>query len=198
MWHEPEAYRWSVDTEPIRRVVHALDEAGIAHMVTGSLASAYHGEPRATRDIDVVIDPDGGSIELLVEAFPPDRFYVGDAVGAVNRREIFNIVDTRSGWKVDLIVRRSRAFSTTEFERRLPATIAGVATFVTTPEDAILSKLEWQSVSPWDTQRSDVVQMLEANFETLDRAYLYRWAQELAAGPLLEQLWAEAEAERSP
>ena len=88
-WHEPEAHRRPVDTELIRRVVHALDEAGVAHMLTGSLASAYHGEPRATRDIDVVIDPDGGSIELLVEAFPPDRFYVGDAAGAVDRRDMF-------------------------------------------------------------------------------------------------------------
>ena len=181
-----------MDTELIRRVVEALDEAGIAHMVTGSLASAYHGEPRATRDVDVVIDPDEGSINRLVAAFPSDRFYVGDALEAVRRRDMFNIVDTRSGWKVDLIVRKDRAFSEKEFERRLPAVLAGVATFVTTPEDAILSKLEWQSVSPSDTQRSDVVKMMMANSGTLDRGYLRRWADQLLVGPLLDELWAES------
>lgn len=162
-------------------------------MVTGSLASAYHGEPRATRDIDVVIAPDVDAIERLVAAFPSNRFYVGDAAGAVRRRDMFNIVDTRSGWKVDLIVRKDRPFSEAEFERRLPAVLAGVATHVTTPEDAILSKLEWQSVSPSDTQRADVVAMLMANADALDHGYLRRWATELAVGPLLDELLAEAQ-----
>ena len=99
-----------LDSEALAlELIERLHGAAVAHMITGSLASAYHGEPRATRDIDVVIDPDGGSIELLVEAFPPDRFYVGDAAGAVDRRDMGNIVDRRSGWKVDLIVLRGRS-----------------------------------------------------------------------------------------
>ncbi len=64
---------------------------------------------------------------------------------------------------------------------------------MTTPEDAILSKLEWQSVSASDTQRADVVAMMRANTESLDRDYLDRWAAELAIGPLLDELWSEAE-----
>ncbi|MEQ8717399.1 MAG: hypothetical protein RIE08_07280 [Acidimicrobiales bacterium] len=185
-----------MDTELLRRVVAALDSAGIAHMVTGSFASTLHGEPRATRDIDIVIDPEGSSLDVLVEAFPTDRFYVGDVAAALAKRDMFNIIDTRSGWKVDLIVRRDRPFSRAEFDRRQPATIAGVATFVTTVEDAILSKLEWQSITPSDLQRRDVVAMMIANVERLDRSYLQRWADELGVRSVLDELWESAVAER--
>ncbi len=143
----PGKWRRPVDTDLLALVTEVLDHVGIDYMGTGSVASALHGQPRATRDIDVVIDPDLSSVQLLVELFPPDRFYVSDAVSAVERRDMFNIVDTESGWKVDLIVRKDRPFSESEFRRRLPATMAGIDLFVTTPEDAILSKLEWQLIS---------------------------------------------------
>ena len=83
----------AMEAELLRTVVAALDAAGIPHMVTGSMASAVHGQPRATRDIDLVIDPEGETIEVLVAAFPPDRFYVGDARTAVAQRDMFNIID---------------------------------------------------------------------------------------------------------
>lgn len=114
-----------MEAEFLRRLVAALDDAGIPHMVTGSFASALHGQPRATRDIDVVIDPAGDSIEVLIAAFPPERFYVGSAGGAVRDRDMFNIIDTRTGWKVALIVRKARPFSESEFARRRPANVAG-------------------------------------------------------------------------
>ena len=97
-------------------------------MVTGSDASALHGEPRATRDIDVAIDPAPGSIDMVVAAFPPGRLHVSDVVEAVRRRDMFNIIDADTGWKVDLIVCKDRPFSRMELQRRQPAVIAGVPT----------------------------------------------------------------------
>jgi hypothetical protein len=104
----------AMEAELLRTVVAALDAAGIPHMVTGSMASAVHGQPRATRDIDLVIDPEGETIEVLVAAFPPDRFYVGDARTAVAQRDMFNIIDVTTGWKVDFIIRKDRPFSREE------------------------------------------------------------------------------------
>jgi len=43
-----------------------LERASVPYMITGSVASSYHGEPRATRDLDIVIDPDPGGITRLV------------------------------------------------------------------------------------------------------------------------------------
>ena len=34
-----------------------LEAASIPYMVAGSHASSYHGQPRATQDVDLVIDP---------------------------------------------------------------------------------------------------------------------------------------------
>ena len=50
----------------LAQVVKALDDAGIPHMVVGSFASTFHGDPRMTRDVDVVIDPTPRSIEVLI------------------------------------------------------------------------------------------------------------------------------------
>ena len=157
-------------------------------MVCGSLASTIHGEPRATRDIDVVIDPGLEDIDRLVEAFTELHFYVGDARAALATRDMFNVIDPTSGWKADLIIRKDRPFSREELARRRPATIAGAETYITTPEDAILSKLEWYAMSGSDQQWRDIVAMIVANTGRLDDAYLDRWAEELG----LDELLAEA------
>jgi hypothetical protein len=43
-----------------------LERAAIPYMVTGSIASTYHGEARATRDLDIVIDPSAAALDRLV------------------------------------------------------------------------------------------------------------------------------------
>lgn len=87
-------------------------------MVAGSLASTHHGEPRTTQDIDLVIDPTEGSLSAFLAGLDQNRFYIGDAQGALARRDQFNIIDVASGWKVDLIIRKDRPFSHSEFARR--------------------------------------------------------------------------------
>jgi len=56
-------------TSFLPRVTHILDGAGVPFMLTGSLAAAYYATPRATQDIDVVIDAEGEGIEELVQGF---------------------------------------------------------------------------------------------------------------------------------
>lgn len=171
--------------ELLAKVVEALDAAGINHMVTGSFASTFHGEPRMTRDIDVVIDPDETSIVLFTDQFDPTTFYVNDATAATARRDMFNVIDVTTGWKVDLIVRRDRPFSEEEFRRRVPTTIGGVATYVASAEDTILSKLEWSHRSGSERQMHDVVAVIQVQRPTLDLDYLEHWATELDIADLL-------------
>lgn len=165
--------------ELLAKVVAALDSAGIAYMVTGSFASTFHGEPRMTRDIDLVIDPDASTVVLFVEQFDSDSFYINDAISAMARRDMFNVIDITSGWKVDLIIRKDRAFSNEEFRRRRPAVIAGIDTFIASAEDTILSKLEWSKSSGSDQQFRDVVAMIGVQKTALDLDYLIYWANEI-------------------
>ncbi len=170
----------------LAKIVEALDAAGIKHMVTGSFASTFHGEPRMTRDIDVVIDPDETSIALFVEQFDTDVFYIDDAASATERRDMFNVIDVTTGWKVDLIIRKDRAFSEEEFRRRVPTVIGGVATFVASAEDTILSKLEWSTRSGSERQLRDVVAVIQVQRSTLDFDYLNHWATQLGVADLLQ------------
>jgi hypothetical protein len=94
--------------EFLSAVVALLDDAEIPHMLAGSMASTFHGEPRMTRNIDMVIDPTLESIGRFVAALDRARYYVDDAVEAVRRRDMCNVIDTETGWKVDLIVRKDR------------------------------------------------------------------------------------------
>lgn len=164
-------------------VVGLLNEAGIAHMVTGSFASTFHGEPRMTRDIDLVIDPSEEGVELFVAAVDRDRFYVGDVVAALQRRDMVNLIDNKSGWKVDLFVRKDRPFSEAEFARRVPVELGGIPVFVATVEDTILAKLEWAASSGSERQVRDVEAMLRVQSPDLD--YLDLWARELGVSDLL-------------
>ena len=54
-------------------VIDALNHAAIPFMIVGSLASQFHGIPRATRDADFLIQLGSASISDLAAALPDDR-----------------------------------------------------------------------------------------------------------------------------
>ncbi len=168
-------------------IIDALDRAGIPHMLAGSFASSVHGVARSTADIDLVIDPGPGTVESLVAGLDAERFYVDHQAArrAAESRDQFNVIDTHTGWKIDLIVRKARRFSATEFERRTAATVLGVPVFLASAEDTILAKLEWSNGSGSERQVRDVVDIPRIRGDGLDHDYLDRWAVELGIGDLL-------------
>jgi len=149
-------------------------------MVTGSLASSYHGEPRATRDLDIVIDPDGDSIDRLVRGLGAAGFYVDRdaAFEALRERTQFNAIGDDAE-KIDFIIRKDRPFSIEEFERRRPADLLGTPGFITSIEDTIVAKLEWASTTASERQLRDVVGMLAVAGAAIDLAYVERWVAAL-------------------
>jgi hypothetical protein len=60
----------------VARMADRLERAGIPYMVTGSLASSFHGEPRTTRDVDLVIDPTPQALTAFVGRLPASEFSV--------------------------------------------------------------------------------------------------------------------------
>lgn len=173
-------------------IVAALDAAGVPHMLAGSMASSFHGEPRSTQDIDLVIDPDESSLREFAESLDRRQFYVGDPDAALRNRDQFNVIDLETGWKVDLIIRKNRPFSRTEFDRRRAIELLGVSTHLATAEDTILAKLEWARASGSERQMSDVVAILRVGQDELDAAYLQRWAGELGVADLLNRAMRRA------
>lgn len=176
--------------EVLYDVAAALDRAGIAYMLTGSFASAYYGSPRSTQDIDLVIAPTAAELQAFVQLLPSEKYYVDldAAQEALKRQSLFNVIEQTTGWKIDLILRKSRPFSQEEFRRRRLVNFKDVAVFVATAEDVIIAKLEWSKLARSKRQIEDVVTILKARWKSLDRSYLEKWIVELG----LREEWNEA------
>jgi hypothetical protein len=177
----------------IRRVLDALGNAGVPYMLTGSFASSFHGAPRTTQDVDIVIAPTLGSLQKLISEFPEDQYYVSReaALQAYGSESLFNVIDLNSGWKIDFIVRKSRPFSVEEFDRRREADLLGTTLYIASAEDVILSKLEWAKMASSERQITDVAGILRTQGTDLDLEYVERWVAML----LLLGEWDRAKAE---
>ena len=165
-------------------------------MLVGSFASTYHGDPRTTNDIDLVIDCDRAPLDRFVAQLDPDQYYVSREAAdeAWRFRGQFNVVILDSGWKIDLLIRKDRRFSLEEFTRRQPAEIAGTRVWLASAEDTVIAKLEWALEGGSERQLRDVVGVLEARTDEFDLAYVERWVRELG----LEALWKRAREEAGP
>ena len=154
-----------------------LDGAGIAYMLTGSLAMSYYARPRMTRDVDLVVALDSGAAERLTGALGADYHADADAIGeAMRGARPWNVLHLPSLVKIDLIPRKDTLYRRMEFDRRRKVHLAGITLWIVSIEDLILSKLEWSRESHSEQQRRDIRLLLDA---PLDRAYLDEWAAHL-------------------
>ena len=174
-------------------LIRKIEAAGISYMVTGSFASSYHGEPRASNDVDIIIAPSKYQLEAFISSLGSDFYVDSDtAKEALNRQSIFNIIDCLRGWKADLIIRKQRPFSREEFCRRIQGTIAGIQVAVVSPEDIILSKLEWAKKGKSQLQFRDALGVASIQFRQLNTDYLSKWAIDLKIDQLLNALLEQA------
>jgi len=171
------------------RLSAALAQAGIAYMFTGSFASSFHGTPRASNDFDLVMAPTPEQLRALKDSLPEADYYfdLEEALQELKRRGQFNIIDLASGWKVDFIIRKQRAFSLSEFDRRFPIEFEGLSIFMASAEDVVLAKLEWAKKGSSERQIEDVVGILRIRANELDRTYIERWIKDLQVEPQWRQ-----------
>jgi len=174
----------------LRNILTALGRAEIAHMLTGSLASSMWGIPRATNDIDFVINPIREELFLLARLFREAGLYFPREPidQAFDNRGSLNVIDFSNGWKADLIIRKDREFSITEFRRRMETTVEDMYLHIATPEDVVIAKLEWWTISPSERQLNDIVGVLQVQGDNLDLRYMQHWIALLR----LTEAWKEA------
>jgi hypothetical protein len=156
-------------------------------MLTGSLAAAFYGAPRATQDLDLVVEIEPAQLKRLVDALQAAGLYVdlGSALEAIRLGGQFNAIDPSTGWKADLIVRKARSFSESEFGRRQQRQLLGIELALTTLEDLIIAKLEWSELGDSDLQRRDIRELIEIAGDSIDRKYLDHWIRSLG----LQRAW---------
>lgn len=175
----------------LARLTTKLTSAGIPHMVVGSFASSYHGIPRSSQDLDLVIDPDASSLRRFLADLSVDEYYVDTdtALDAFRRRSQFNVIDMATAWKADLIIRKARPFSIEEMRRCTKGDLLGTLVAIASPEDTVISKIEWaKSGGGSDLQLRDAAGVLQIRGANLDFAYLERWISGLGLSELWEQV----------
>lgn len=172
----------------LKLVTARLDTAGMAYMVTGSVALSLYAEPRMTRDVDLVVElrpSDAGRlVDMFGDEFICDAGHISDAIA---NRSMFNLIHTAAVVKIDIIVRKDTAYREEEFGRRRLARIDGTEVWVVSAEDLILSKLDWARSSRSEVQLRDVRNVIAAQ-PSLDWPYLDAWAERLGLRSLLSEV----------
>jgi hypothetical protein len=176
----------------LKRLLEKLSKAGIDFMVVGSVAASFHGHPRTTMDIDAVVEGDEETLRRFARSLG-EGYYVDEEEikQAIRSQRAFNIIDESSGYKADRIIRKNRPFSRAEFGRRLEFEIFGVTAQIATPEDVILSKLEWSKLGSSERQWQDALQVARTQAEGLDLDYIEKWSKELGVYDLWQRLKSE-------
>ena len=162
-------------THLLIEAIEVLESAGVGYLLTGSFASSLQGEPRATHDVDFVVEVDSRLVGALAAAFKAPRYYFDPltASEALSSRSMFNLLDTSSGDKVDFWALTDDAFDAKRFARRIWVMAFGRSIAVSSPEDTILQKLKWAKASGGsERQLRDAIGVYEFQDGSLDEQYL--------------------------
>lgn len=168
------------------------------YYITGGVAAIVYGEPRTTRDLDLVINLQRESIAPLAAALTAAGFYCPP--GAVEdiqfgRGQTLSVTHMSMVLNADLVLNADTVSDRSKMQRRRLETLdeAGTQQFwVAAPEDLILAKLLWGKRSNSQKQWRDVLGVLKVQGESLDFAYMLAWAEPLELSMELAQALVEA------
>jgi hypothetical protein len=184
---------WIQDSIELAQQLHfLLESAQILYYVTGGVASSYHGEPRATRVLDIVIQVQEGDIDPLIELLIEQGFYIPK--GAVSDVKAgvansFNITNQKTIANADIMISSNHPFDGSQMQRR---ELSEEGFYVCTAEDTILQKLRWSRGSLSEKQWRDVQGILRMQGEALDVEYMEFWAGQIEVVDRLEQAMRES------
>jgi hypothetical protein len=170
--------------ELLRFAIEALERLDIPYAVVGSYASSAWGEPRMTRDIDVVIQLSAEQVAPLCAEFPDADFYVSQsaALEAVQHRSQFNVIHPESGSKIDFMMMGESNWSAEQLRRRQQIQFdESTRGFVASPEDVILGKLLYLQEGGSEKHIRDINGILSVHKALIDLDYISRIATQLDA-----------------
>lgn len=190
-----------MQNEPVEvtlKVTGVFERLGVPYLIGGSLASTLYGMVRTTQDSDIVAEMRLEHLQPFVSALQ-DEFYIDDEMIAesIQRNSSFNIIHRETMFKVDVFIPRPRPFLRSQLARAQKQTFAfetEVSAKFASPEDTILSKLEWYRLGGEVSERQwrDILGVLKTRAGELDLDYLRTWATELKVSDLLERALGEA------
>lgn len=174
---------------PLRQIMAALDRCGIPYAVGGSIASSYHGSPRATNDVDLLAEFQPAQAQAFAQELGPDFYADPDMVC---------VIHLKTTYKFDFFPVSGDPFGVLQLARRVAVhsdLLGEVLDFpIASAEDIILAKLAWfkKGGSVSARQWNDVLGVMRIQRDRLDRAYLGEWAARLGVLELLDDALRQA------
>jgi hypothetical protein len=191
-----------MDADPLaiaEQVASVLDRLNLSYAVGGAVGGSIFGEPRATNDLDLVVQVDADAADALFDGLEAIGFYVPRtaAATAIVSCRSFNVLHRETMLKVDMFVAGRTPLDVEELRRRRLVTVSTDPLrrlYVASAEDLVLQKLLWfkDGGGVSDRQWRDVLGLLKVQGTRLDRGYFATWAGRLGVTELLARALTEA------
>ena len=164
-----------------QEVLEQLESNSLEYMIVGSVASILYGEPRMTKDMDIVIQLTTSDVRKIPILFPFEKYYTPPAEilsDEVSSRGHFNIIHHDSGLKIDFMIRKNSDHAKTEFNRRGKIEIwENFNAFVASPEDVIIKKMVYYIEGGSEKHIRDIQGILVNS--AVDTVYVETWVEKL-------------------
>ena len=188
--------------EFIALVLDALKAADIEYLIGGAVAVWAWGEPRSTLDLDLVVNIPLESIGRLSEELAKRDMLVPAEIILNNILEDrvdlpINAIHMYSGYKTDMYpLRPGDELRHSAFARRQKVDLGEPLgeVYLHTPEDLIVYKLWYYSLSQQSKHLRDITSIVEVLRSELDYGYITEWAAKKG----LASLWGELLAKMRP
>lgn len=163
------------------KIAALCDKLRLEYFVTGSVASMAWGEPRATLDVDIVIELPAWNVQDFCAAFPAPEYYVSTdaAMDAAQHASQFNVLHVPQGVKADIMVFRDTPYNNARLARARAVKFGHASVRFSAPEDVILKKLEFFREGGSDKHLRDIGGIVRVSGDLLDFPYIDRWAASL-------------------
>ena len=182
--------------EPIEvtfKVTAVLEKLAVPYVIGVSLASTIYGMVRTTQDSDIIADMRQQHVKPFVSSLQNEFFIDEEMIAdSIQHNSSFNIIHRDSMFKVDVFIPRPRPFNQSQVARAQRHTFSlgsEMSANFASPEDVILSKLEWYRLGGEvsDRQWRDILGVLKTRAGEIDLEYLRKWAVDLQVTDLLER-----------
>lgn len=167
-------------TQLLHYVCSWFNQNQIPYMVTGSVALNIYLLPRSTYDIDIVVEIPYRKVNEFLKLFETDFYIHHETVKTeLSHRGIgmFNVIDHKSGYKIDFIVLQNKPYEIEKFNNRKTFNFEDIPISVCRPEDLVISKLQWIQELQSERQMNDIRNLLQ--YPNLDINYIEHWISEL-------------------
>jgi hypothetical protein len=170
------------ETDLFLLFVRPLNRAGIRYVIGGSVAAIFYGEPRFTRDVDMVVFLNEANIRQLPQLFPPKDFYLPPpeviaAEAAREQRGQFNIIHMDTSFKADIYPTGRDKFNAWAFRNKRPVVHEGETLVLAPPEYVIVRKLEYFREGGSDKHLRDIRGILNISGQQINQEDLQEWIQ---------------------